>query len=164
MPAPMMLPAQPRKKTVKGDPWARSARKLPNAITASDGNGGKKFSNAESPRIAAYKDPSGRSPSHPVIAWSIFLAIPFQSCHRNTGEAFLSPDPAHAFVGLPLDAHARRIDTKRRGQPRPDFVSMRTNSRRLGDDTDIHLIDRVPRAGHAANRRLEHSDGITVLV
>src|SRR3982751_3452073 len=150
MPAPMMLPAQPRKKTVNGDPWARSARKLPNAITASDGNGGKKFSNAESPRMAAYRDPSGRSPSQPVIAWSILLAIPFQSCPRNGGETFLSPDPAHAFVGLPFDAHARRIDTKRRGQTRPDFVSMRANSRRLGDDTDVHLNDRVSRARHTA--------------
>ena len=48
----MTFPAQPSRKTVNGDPWARSDRKLPNAITASDGNGGKKFSNAESPRIA----------------------------------------------------------------------------------------------------------------
>src|SRR3982751_183843 len=156
MPAPMTLPAQPRMKTVNGDPWARSARKLPNAITASDGNGGKKFSNAESPRIAAYRDPSGRSPSHPVIAWSILLAIPFQSCHRNAGEAFLSPDPAHSFVGLSFDAHARRIDTKRRRQARPDFVAMQANLRRLGDDADVHLIDRVPRARHASNRCFEH--------
>jgi len=60
--------AQPSKeKTVSGEPCARSARKLPKAITASEGNGGKKFSNAESAAIATYNDPSGRSPSQSVI-------------------------------------------------------------------------------------------------
>src|SRR5205823_12492082 len=65
--APARLPIQPRKKTVNGDPCARSARKLPKAITASEGNGGKKFSNADSAAIATYNDPSGRSPSQSVI-------------------------------------------------------------------------------------------------
>jgi len=46
------LPNQPQRKTVIADPCALSARKLPNAITASEGNGGKKFSNAESAAIA----------------------------------------------------------------------------------------------------------------
>ncbi len=51
-PAPATLPNQPQRKTVIADPCALSARKLPNAITASEGNGGKKFSNAESAAIA----------------------------------------------------------------------------------------------------------------
>src|SRR5438270_10294932 len=66
-----MFPSQARRKTVNGDPCALSARKLPIAITASDGNGGKKFSNADSAAIAMYRDPSGRSPSQAVIECSI---------------------------------------------------------------------------------------------
>src|SRR6266516_3753135 len=51
-PAPATLPIQPSRKTVTAEPWALLARKLPTAITAADGKGGKKFSKAESAPIA----------------------------------------------------------------------------------------------------------------
>ena len=35
------------------------------------------------------------------------LAFPVQRGDGNAGEPFLAPDPAHSFVGLPFDAHAR---------------------------------------------------------
>src|SRR6266550_1838569 len=92
------------------------------------------------------------------------LASSFQSGYRDAGESFPLPDPSHAFICLPFDAHARRIDTERGRESRPYFVTMGREPRSLSDDADVHLIDAVSNSRDSSYRGLEHSDGIAVLI
>src|SRR6266404_8260784 len=92
------------------------------------------------------------------------LAIPSQSGDRNASESFLSPDPAHPFVRLPFDAHARGIDTERGGKASPDSLAVGRDPRRLGDYAHVDLIHAVAGRRYSFDSSFEHFNRVAVLV
>src|ERR1051325_672894 len=87
-----------------------------------------------------------------------------QSCDGTAGDSLPTPDPAHAFVRLPFDAYARRIDTERTCEFGADFFTMRAEPWCFSNHGNIHLIDGESRIPDAPYGQLQHIDRIPIAI
>ena len=79
-------------------------------------------------------------------------------------DSLAAADPPHPFVRFPLDAHRVGRDVQCGSNPKFHHLAMRRNSRPLGDDRDIYLVDDPSEGSNTADRGAEHLERVLALV